>query len=111
MATTRKSQAHSGVDPATGPTISAPPTGSPSQFGRKLTPTRPAETVAAGGSLGLLIAYVFGVRDPQTIIAIGTGIGLMPGAVTWLVDRTGLHGSIVANGGMRGVLRKLWRGA
>ena len=61
---------------------------------------RPAETAGGVGSIGLLIAYVLGVHDPQTIAIIGAAVGLVPAAVTMLVN----------NGGVRGTVLKLWRG-
>lgn len=62
--------------------------------------TRPAETGGALGTIGLLIANILGVTDAQTIVLIGAGVGLIPAAVTFLV----------ANGGIRGVLSKLYWG-
>jgi hypothetical protein len=62
--------------------------------------TRPAETAGAGGTVALLAAYVFGVHDPQTIVLLGAVLGLVPAFVTLLV----------ANGGLRGSVRLLWRG-
>jgi hypothetical protein len=62
--------------------------------------TRPAETGGALGTIGLLIAYIFGVTDAQTVAIIGAGVGLFPSVVTFLV----------ANGGIRGVASKLWVG-
>jgi hypothetical protein len=62
--------------------------------------TRPAATAGAGGTVALLAAYVFGVHDPQTIVLLGAVLGLVPAFVTLLV----------ANGGLRGSVRLLWRG-
>jgi hypothetical protein len=62
--------------------------------------TRPAESGGIAGTIGLLIAYIFGVTDAQTVAIIGAGIGVIPTAVTFLV----------ANGGVRGVAAKLWVG-
>lgn len=62
--------------------------------------TRPAETGGAAGTIGLLVAAVLGVTDQTTILLIGAGIGLIPTAITF----------VVANGGIRGVLSKLWIG-
>lgn len=61
---------------------------------------RPAESLAGTGSIALLIAYVLGVTDPQVVACLGAAVGLMPAAVTLLAS----------NGGIRGVLAKLWRG-
>jgi hypothetical protein len=61
---------------------------------------RPAETSSAAGSLALVLAVVLGVRSPTTLAAIGVVIGLIPAAVTLLV----------VHGGIRGVLRLIWRG-
>jgi hypothetical protein len=61
---------------------------------------RPAESTTAVAAVGALTAYVHGVRDPQTLATITAGIGLLPAAISLVVDA----------GGLRGVLRKLWRG-
>lgn len=61
---------------------------------------RPAESTAGVGAVALLIAYVLGVNDPQIVACLGAVLGLVPAAVTLLV----------ANGGVRGVLRTVWRG-
>jgi hypothetical protein len=61
---------------------------------------RPAESLAGTSSIGLLIAYVLGVDDPDLIVCLGAVVGLVPAVVTLLVD----------GGGVSGVLRKLWRG-
>lgn len=61
---------------------------------------RPAETGGVAGVFGLLIARVFGVDDVDTITAIGVVIGVIPAAITLLV----------ANGGLRGVTKLVWRG-
>jgi hypothetical protein len=53
---------------------------------------RPAETTAGAGSIALAVAYIAGVRDPETIAAVGVLIGLVPGAVTFLVDHGGIVG-------------------
>lgn len=62
--------------------------------------SRPAETAGAGGAVALLIGYVFGIKDAQTLVVLGAAIGLVPAFVTLLV----------ANGGVRGVVGLLWRG-
>ena len=61
---------------------------------------RPAETASGTAAIGALLAVIFGVNDPQTLAAIIAGLGLTPAAISLIVDA----------GGIRGVLRKLWRG-
>ena len=61
---------------------------------------RPAESTAGVGSIALLIAVLLGVDDPNTIAVMGAGLGLIPAAVTLLVD----------GGGIRGIFTSLWRG-
>lgn len=61
---------------------------------------RPAESTAGVGSIALLVAVLLGVDDPNTIAVMGAALGLIPAAVTLLVD----------GGGVRGVLGSLWRG-
>lgn len=48
--------------------------------------TRPSETAGVAGALGLLIARLFGVQDPDTIVAIGVAVGFVPAAVTYLIE-------------------------
>lgn len=62
--------------------------------------SRPAESASGAGALALLISYVAGVKDPEALLALGVGLGLIPAAVTLLV----------VNGGLRGVGRLFWRG-
>jgi hypothetical protein len=62
--------------------------------------SRPAEVTGAGGTVGALIAYVAGVKDSTTVIYIAAGVGLLPAVVT----------TVVANGGIRGLLRLVWSG-
>lgn len=62
--------------------------------------TRPAETAGAGAAVATLLALALGLRDPEIIAALIAIVGLVPAGVTLLV----------ANGGVRGVVRKLWRG-
>lgn len=62
--------------------------------------TRPAETAGASGSLALIIARIAGIKDPDTLVAIGAAAGLVPALVTL----------IVANGGVKGALHRLWAG-
>jgi len=61
---------------------------------------RPAESTAGVGSVALLIAFILGVNDPELVAVLGAALGLVPAAVTLLVSA----------GGIRGVLRALWRG-
>lgn len=61
---------------------------------------RPAETASVTAAIGGLLAVIFGITDPATLSAILAGVGLLPGVVSMTVDA----------GGVRGVLRKLWRG-
>lgn len=61
---------------------------------------RPAETTSGVGSIGLLMAYILGVTDEQTVVCLGAALGLVPGTVTLLVS----------SGGLRGLVRLLWRG-
>ncbi len=49
---------------------------------------RPAESAGVAGSIALLVARIFGVKDPDTILAGAVVIGWLPAAVTWL---NGLH--------------------
>lgn len=62
---------------------------------------RPAEVTGATGAVALLLAAVLGVESETVIVALGVAAGLLPGLVTLLV----------AHGGVRGVLRLVWRGA
>lgn len=47
---------------------------------------RPAETTGAAGAVALLVAHAVGVSDPDTIVALGVVIALLPAGVTWLVN-------------------------
>jgi hypothetical protein len=60
---------------------------------------RPAETTAAGGGLVAVVAAFLGA-PVEAVAAIAAVAGLLPGAVTWLVN----------HGGIRGVARALWVG-
>lgn len=62
--------------------------------------SRPAETGSAAGTIGLLIAYVCGVDDTETILLIGSGLGLLPAVITTLVN----------NGGIVGIVKLLVKG-
>lgn len=62
--------------------------------------SRPAEALAGTGSIALLVAFVLGVRDPEHVAVIGAAVGLIPAAVTTLVDV----------GGIRGLIRRIWGG-
>jgi hypothetical protein len=46
---------------------------------------RPAETGGVAGSVALLIGRVFGIKDPDTLVAIGVIVGVLPAMITWLV--------------------------
>lgn len=61
---------------------------------------RPAESAGIAGTIGLLIARVAGVHDVDTVTVIGAAVGAVPALVTFLV----------ANGGVRGVARLVWKG-
>jgi hypothetical protein len=61
---------------------------------------RPAEVAGLSGSVALLVCRAAGVDDPDVLVGIGAVVGAVPAAVTLLV----------ANGGVRGVAAKLWRG-
>lgn len=61
--------------------------------------TRPAEAVAGGGGLIVVIAALIGA--PVEVVAAIAGIaGALPAIVTWLVN----------HGGIRGVFRAIWTG-
>lgn len=61
--------------------------------------SRPAEAAGGVGAAATAIALAF---DASTAVvgAVGIVAGLVPAVVTWLV----------ANGGVRGAVRRLWRG-
>lgn len=61
---------------------------------------RPAETSAGAGGIALIVAWLLGVDDPDVLVALGAAVGFVPAAVTL----------IVANGGIRGAVLRLWRG-
>lgn len=61
---------------------------------------RPAETSAGVVALGSLLAVTLGVNDSDQIACMIAALGAVPGAVTLYVDA----------GGLRGILRKVWRG-
>lgn len=62
--------------------------------------SRPAESTGVAGSIAFLLCIILGVRDIEVLAALGTAVGALPALVTILV----------ANGGIRGVARKLWQG-
>jgi hypothetical protein len=35
--------------------------------------------------VALLIGRVFGIKDPDTLVAIGVIVGVLPAMITWLV--------------------------
>lgn len=47
--------------------------------------TRPAEVGGIAAACAFLITRVIGVDDPTTVTAIGTVVGFVPAAITWLV--------------------------
>lgn len=61
--------------------------------------SRPAETTGGLAGLATALAALFGA-DTATVAIVGTIAGLLPSAVTLLVT----------HGGVRGVLRAVWRG-
>lgn len=61
--------------------------------------SRPAETTGGLGALATAIAVALGAST-AVVAAAGIAAGLLPAAVTLLV----------VHGGVRGVLRALWRG-
>lgn len=61
--------------------------------------TRPAETTGVTAGLATAVAALAGAST-TTVAIVGTIAGLLPAAVTLLVS----------NGGIRGVMRALWRG-
>lgn len=60
---------------------------------------RPAETSGTLGAAAVAVAYAAGC-SADTIAAVGVVAGLVPTAVSFVVD----------NGGVRGVARRLWAG-
>jgi hypothetical protein len=46
---------------------------------------RPAEIGGVAGAIAFLIARVAGLHDPTTVTAIGTVVGFVPAAITWIV--------------------------
>lgn len=61
---------------------------------------RPAEALTGTAAIGSLLALQLGVSSPDAQAGMIAALGLVPATVTLFV----------ANGGVRGVLRKLWRG-
>lgn len=51
--------------------------------------SRPAEKSSlAAGAFATLIAFVFGIDDPDVLLALPIVVGTVAGAVTWLVERS-----------------------
>lgn len=51
-----------------------------------MSPTnRPAEVGGVAGGIALLVAHLLGVNDVSTVVALGTVIGFVPAAITWIV--------------------------
>jgi hypothetical protein len=46
---------------------------------------RPAESGGVASALGLLLAYILGIKDVELVVALGVAIGFVPAAITWLV--------------------------
>lgn len=61
---------------------------------------RPAETGGAAAAIGSLVAIAAGVTDHGVIAAMIGVVGLVPAAITGLINA----------GGIRGFASKLWRG-
>lgn len=57
----------------------------PARKTSKLVAARPAETGGIAGSIGLLVGRAAGIKDPDTLVAIGVVLGFVPAAITWLV--------------------------
>lgn len=53
--------------------------------GKDTVANRPAESGGIAGAFALLICHLFGVDDPDVLVAIGLVIGFIPAAITWLV--------------------------
>jgi hypothetical protein len=47
---------------------------------------RPAESGGAAGSAALLLCRIFGVKDPDVLVAVGALIGVLPAAITYIVS-------------------------
>lgn len=79
---------------------------------KSLPSRRPAETTAAGGGALAVALLALGAPEPLIILA-GAVATVGPAIVTWLVSRD-LPGRawrwLVAQGGIRGVVRMLWAG-
>ncbi len=52
---------------------------------KQIVQKRPAETTGAAGSVALLLGRALGIKDPDTLVAIGAVVGILPAAITWLV--------------------------
>lgn len=65
-----------------------------------ITTGRPAETGGAVAAIGGLVALAAGVDEPGAVAAIVGAVGIVPAAVTGLINA----------GGIRGLARKLWQG-
>lgn len=62
---------------------------------------RPAETGGLSAGLAVLIGRLAGLQDPDLLAALALVVGAVPAGITLLV----------INGGIRGALRRLWKGA
>jgi hypothetical protein len=54
--------------------------------GPAIATKRPAETLTAVGAAAVILARVFGVDNDDTLTALTVLIGLLPAAITWLVQ-------------------------
>lgn len=48
--------------------------------------SRPAETGGAAAGVAVLIAKLLGANDPTTIASLAVVVGLVPAAITFLVE-------------------------
>jgi hypothetical protein len=56
--------------------------------------TRPAEAGGVAAAVAFLVARLLGVKDAATVTALGTLVGFVPAAVTWVVVQVrGKNGS------------------
>lgn len=48
--------------------------------------SRPAETGGAAAGVAVLLARLLGANDPTTIASLALVVGLVPGAITFVVE-------------------------
>lgn len=53
---------------------------------KDLAERRPAEKVTGVTAVGIVVAYLFDIRDPEVLTALGVLVGLVPSAMTWFVE-------------------------